>query len=296
MHSIQTIFLLLYCILQFFCVVGQDGNAKIPAELLANALNHVFNSGQADAESTIQSLRGGDVDTLYQVAKDMNASGDILNSLQIWHHLADGDAHHLPAMISLGFAYSEQDKDKALKYFVQAGEDGPHQPSLFNAGRILVEMNQLPPGLAYVRAAATFGEDESNGEQPKQNKYLQAYIDLSRMMKEAAREMSLQDITEIFMYASINDFPVEGTKEDAIYDSAMQELQEYFEMKNEEEQQTPERQRKLVLKLKQAKEDLLKLQKMKGMSDLQEELLSRMVAYIVEMMEVSKSPLTDNEL
>jgi len=283
MHSIEITFLLLCYILTL--IIGQDANANIPAELLATALNHVRSSNQSDinTETTIQSLLGGDVHTLYKVAKDMNSSGDVMNSIQIWHNLADGDAHHIQSMVSLGFAYSEQDKKQSVKYFVQAGEDGPHQASLFNAGRMFVEMNDLAPGLAYIRKSATFGNsnDDVRRSSPKlTQQFTKAYHDLSRMAQDAAKEMGLQGISDIFMYANIDDFPKDGSKEATLWDLTLQSLQEYFEMK----EQQPQQQKDMQLKLENAKEDLIELQKSKGMSDLQEVLLSKLMAHLSGMM------------
>jgi len=269
MRSIQiTLLLALYLVA---LVVGQAENAKIPAELLAKALNHASQSDDdLDAETTIRSLRYGDINTLYKVATSMNKAGDRINSVLIWHKLADGDVHHIMSMVSLGFTYSEEDKQQAIKYFVQAGEDGPHQSSLYNAGRLFVETNDYMRGLAYIRAAATFERDNYNknaGTQMTQTA-TEAYHDLSRMM--LAVDMKLQDIVHVFPYASIDGFPKEGSKEDKLWVHAMQKLEEYAMTKKQPAMQM-------------ARKDLYKLQNSKGLSKLQDYLLRGVLAQTLDM-------------
>ena len=268
MRSIQiALVLALYLVA---LVVGQAENTKIPAELLAKALNHASQSDELDAEieTTIRSLRYGDINTLYKVAKSMNKAGDGINSVLIWHKLADGDAHHILSMVSLGFTYSEEDKQQAIKYFVQAGEDGPHQSSLYNAGRLFVETNDYMRGLAYIRAAATFETNNKNAKMQMTQTATEAYHELSRMMM--AVDMMLQDIVDVFPYASIDGFPKEGSKEDKLWVHAMQKLEEYAMTKKQPAMQM-------------ARKDLSKLQNSKGLSKFQDYLLRGVLGQTLEM-------------
>lgn len=268
--SLIHITLLFTCVIVSF-VAGQAENAKIPAELIAKALNHVSQSGKLDAEATIQSIRGGDIDALYAVAKAMNEDGDLINSVLIWHNLADGNAHHILSMVSLGFTYSEQDKQQAVKYFVQAGEDGPHQASLYNAGRTYIESHMYVQGLAYLRAAATLGDQQMFAEytEPHMTQVAtEAYQSVSRNF--LAQDLNAEDMIHIFPFASIDDFPQEGSKEDKLWNRAIQKLNEYAETGKLETIQT-------------ARKDLSRVQDSKGLSKLQKSLISGLLAQTLEM-------------
>jgi hypothetical protein len=270
LHVVQLTTLLLICYIGTQ-VAGQADNVKIPAELLATALNHVSHSSKLDAAATIQSLNLGDIDTIYEVAKDMNEAGDLINSVLIWHILADGNAHHILSMVSLGFSYSEQDKQQAIKYFVQAGEDGPHQSSLYNAGRMFVENNLYVQGLAYIRAAATLGDDKMLAEYTKSQMTAtatKAYQHISRMM--LAENLSVESMVNIFPYASIDGFPQEGSKEDMLWNRAMQKLEEYANTEKLEAMQL-------------ARKDISRVQDSKELSQLQEKLLSKLLMQTLNM-------------
>jgi TPR repeat protein len=77
--------------------------------------------------------------TLYQIAKGMsNHDATRDTAVQIFHVLA-ADIQHIPSQVALGFYYyknkndddpNDYSKHKALQYFQQAGENGPHQAAL----------------------------------------------------------------------------------------------------------------------------------------------------------------------
>lgn len=246
----------------------QADNPKIPAELLAKALNHIIQTKEPNTEHIIESLRFGDIETLYQVARSMNDAGDTQTSVEIWHALADGDASHIMSMVSLGFTYSVADKQQALKYFVQAGEDGPHQSSLYNAGLIFIETNDYPSGMAYIRAAATF-EGEGGSDKMSQMA-VNAYQKLSSMMKSV--KMSLQNISDTFPCANIDGFPKEGSAEYKLWDNAMRNLEDYNKSQNPKH-------------MIAARKDLSKLQNQKGISDLQGHFLDLLLARTKDIIE-----------
>ena len=222
-------------------VSGQPANrAQIPADLLAKALNHVAKSPPTypNAEATIEALQGGSVEALYQVANSMNKLGgdDRLTSIQIYHALADDpSSHHIMSMVQLGFTYSESNKSDAIKYFVQAGEDGPHQAALYNAGRLFLESNDYARALGYIRAAATLAKDKNTAmyAKPQMTETAEgAYRELCKMLIGAIDNLSLQDMVDAFPYASILDFPKEGSKEDKIWHNAMTKLAAFTSSKS----------------------------------------------------------------
>lgn len=258
--SIRTIlFLLVYLAIIGICH-GAD-NPKIPADLVAKAMNHVAQSNDPDAPSTLQSLQEGSIDTLYKVAKSMNDDGDVITSVEIWHHLADGEAHHIMSMVSLGFAYYENDKQKSVKYFVQAGEDGPHQASLYDAGFLFIQLGDYPRALAYIRESAIFnGKGQSNDMTEKATK---SYYKFSRMMK--ALNMSVKLMSDIFPYASIDGFPKEGSSEEKLWVNAMKNMEDFNANKTKKSMES-------------ARKGLLKLLKKEGLSDLQKHFIEQILS------------------
>jgi tetratricopeptide (TPR) repeat protein len=263
----KILFLFIYSAIFAIC---QADNPQIPAELVAKAMNHVVQSGDPNAQATIQSLREGSIETLYSVAKSMTDAGDIA-SIEIWHQLADGEAHHIMSMVSLGFAYYEKDKQKAVKYFVQAGEDGPHQASLYDAGFLFIQLGDYPRALAYIRESAIFNGKGQSDEMT--NKATEAYFKFSRMMK--ALKMSVQLMTNIFPYASIDGFPKEGSSEDKLWVNAMKNLQDYNESKT-------------TKSMESARRSLSKLKKRDGLSDLQ--------THFIEKILIQTESISNNEL
>ena len=340
MHSLMTMIIFLFVCIFLITInetVGQEteGNAKVPAELLANALNFVMNSELVDAddnvdvETIIQSLRNGDVHTLHEVAKAMQSSGDAANSIPIYHALADGEASHIPSMISLGFTYanaiSSLEKDananadadaaeannadidkfrsEAIKYFTQAGEEGQHQASLYNAGRLFIQGNELAPGMAYIQAAVRVGvnfqsESERGGpggaiseqqkrEQDQQTaKFADAYLDLSSMMLNANADgqLGMQDVIDIFPYGNINGFPEEGGKEDQLWDEAMEHMQAFFDGMNSGDTSTTDTGTDGTNYLQLARKNLSMLQVSDGLSELQRGLISRIMEETLALM------------
>lgn len=258
-----------------------NAKAKVPAELVAKALNHVATASYASpdtAESIISSIQAGSVDSLYNVAKAMNASPSSeeskLASIQIFHALADGPSHHILSMVQLGHTYSEADKSQALKYFVQAGEDGPHQASLYNAGRLFLEVEpaEYDRALAYIRAAATLASDKSTAMYAKPQMTeaaTTAYHDLSTMLISSiqAGGLTFEQMMNLFSYASIDNNPKPGSKGDKLWNAAMEEIVKFINPgKNEVD----------ISVLERARNDLTKLQEVgkKELSALQMELIA----------------------
>jgi tetratricopeptide (TPR) repeat protein len=185
-------------------------NSEVPAALLASALNHATQSGLG--KELLEKVYNKDVNALYQVAKSMYANprqnvaeNDKLNAVQIFHALADGGEHHILSMMQLGFAYSAEDKRQAVKYFVQAGEEGPHQGSLYNAGRLLAEEGEFAPALGFMRAAITLSRDhpEHAKSHLTAETAKQGYRTLSEQLQQV--DLGLQEMVDMFPYADLNN-------------------------------------------------------------------------------------------
>jgi len=201
---------------------------EVPKNLFEKAYVFVERNGDdADTREKLSKLRQGDIDTLYQVAQSMNDE-DRVTSVQIWHALADDETSpHLLSQVALGFAYSEVDKARAIAYFVEAGENGPHQAALYNAGRLLAEQHDYSKALAYIRAAANLQHANPKYIKPQLTETCrQAYDTLSQQIMTLPN-LSLQASADMFLYASISDFPPPNTKQDKIWRKAMQALQQH---------------------------------------------------------------------
>jgi tetratricopeptide (TPR) repeat protein len=207
-----------------------QGNSEVPAALLASALNHATQSGLG--KDLLEKLYDKDVNALYQVAKSMYANprqnvaeNDKLNAVQIFHALADGEEHHILSMMQLGFAYSSEDKRQAIQYFVQAGEDGPHQGSLYNAGRLFAEEGEFAPALGFMRAAITLSRDhpEYAKSHLTAETAKQGYVTLSERLQQV--NLGLQEMVDMFPYADLNNFPGEGTKAEKLWLDAIFQFQ-----------------------------------------------------------------------
>ncbi|KAL3940363.1 MAG: hypothetical protein SGBAC_005091 [Bacillariaceae sp.] len=211
--------------------------SKIPATLLATALNYAVQA--ALGEEMVQQLYDKDVGALYQVAKSMYAhprrqdsnvdnENDKLSSVQIFHALADGTEHHILSMVQLGLAYAEEDKSQAIRYFVQAGEDGPHQASLYNAGRLFAEEGEFAAALGYMRAAISLSESNPAYTSDKMTETARAgYNSLANQLQQV--ELGLTEMVNMFPYAGdlTNDFPQQGSKADKLWNDAMTLLESF---------------------------------------------------------------------
>jgi tetratricopeptide (TPR) repeat protein len=216
---------------------SKDNKPQVPIHALQKAIQYVTQTVADDQKRlrTIQELDEGNVHTLYEIAKEMNrndSADDTLTSMELWHALADSD--HILSQVALGFAYAENDKSRAIAYFVQAGEDGPHQASLYNAGRLLAEQEDFVKALAYLRAAYTLAESHSKyatDHLTETSRY--AYERLSEQLVALMQEslttkgsiLSIQQVADMFLYANINDFPMPASKEEKTWQAAMEALQ-----------------------------------------------------------------------
>jgi tetratricopeptide (TPR) repeat protein len=253
-------------------------NSEVPAALLASALNHATQSGLD--EDLLEKLYGKDVNALYQVAKSMYANprqnvaeNDKLNAVQIFHALADGEEHHILSMMQLGFAYYEEDKRQAMKYFVQAGEEGPHQGSLYNAGRLSAEVGEFAPALGFMRAAITLSRDHPEHAKSHLTAVTakQGYVTLCERLQQV--DLGLQEMVDMFPYADLDNFPGEGTKAEKLWLDAMFHFQSFGSSKK-------------ISDLEAAVKGMsdFQMQHDKEMSKLQTSLLRRILVIALEKM------------
>jgi len=268
--------LLLLLLLSLLNATVSSQKIGIPADLLATALNHAAAHPDIDNGSSkddlVQRLNNGDIDALYWVAKSMNDGGDRINSVLLWHQLADSSAHHILSMVALGFAYAENDKAKAVRYFVQAGEDGPHQSALYNAGRLYVELEKPDRALAYLRASVDLSKDTITAvfARPQTTAMvIKAYGALSELLRESG-EFTLQQILDMFPYASIDNFPVEGSEEGLLWTSGMEKLREFVRTRDRN-----------VFEVMRG--SLTKLQSYKNLSKLQHRFLDDILKEALEL-------------
>jgi len=204
-----------------------------------------YGNGDGNTPDVLERLESGHVHTLYKVAQAMNEREnreDRLTSIEIWHALADDNSNsnngHILSQVALGFAYSEHDKASAVTYFVQAGEAGPHQAALFNAGRLLAdpELEDFVKALAYLRAAYKLAEThpEYSTDHLTETSKL-AYETLSAQLTGLVNEslfaskggsaLSIQEVADMFLYANLNDYPLAKSREEKIWARGMQSLQ-----------------------------------------------------------------------
>lgn len=257
-------------------------HARVPATLLASAANHAAARRGASEEVLDGLLRAHDVDALYRVAESMYESprGDVeederANAVSIFHALADGPGHHVPSMARLGRVYSERgDARRAVRYLVQAGEDGPHQESLYEAGRWFAREGELAPALAYAKAAVVLSERRPDLAKPSTTETANEGYDL---LGERLRrvELSPQQLADVFPYADLNDFPIEGSESEKLWDAAMRNLQSSF-VGDSNTISALETSVKLLSDFQTAYD--------KDMSDLQRDLLRRIITQVLKLL------------
>ena len=275
------------------CATAQEVNSPIiEPELFAKAVDHAkvlatstdpqYKQHKKEQDQLLEELRNGSVEALYTVAQSLNKRNvgeDRVTSVRLWHALADG-ADHVPSAVALGFSYVEVDKDLALQYFVQASngnDEGPHQASMYNAGRLLLELNDAASSLAYIRACANVEKEYPSYASPSQTKTCREAYELLSNQLMTKTTPGIEDAIEMFLYASIDDFPQENTKEYTKWSNAMESLQMYSTLIQEQDGAADDANKKakaFLTYLHSAQEQLMLLQKSsKKLSELQNYLL-----------------------
>jgi len=155
-------------------------------------------------------------------------------------------------------------------------DEGPHQASLYNAGRLFLELSDAASSLAYIRACANVDKTHPAYETSSQTKTCEEAYELLSNQIITKTAPGIEDAADLFLYASIDDFPQENTKEFIKWSKAMELLQTYGSLMQKEEGTTDDANKKakaFMTYLSGAQEELLSLQKSKKLSELQNYLL-----------------------
>jgi TPR repeat protein len=196
----------------------------------ADALEKAIALTTETTEESVQQARDGDVAALYLIARELETKELFSEAIPIYHYLAD-ERSHIASQLSLGFYYYniQNDPSRALHYFIHAGERGPNQAALYNAGRILGEHNNLVPAVAYIQLAARLAttHPELASEQVTET-CVTAFQALSQII--ASRGMSLQESLDVFSYASLDGFPAAESDTIEFWQTAMKLLQSADDM------------------------------------------------------------------
>lgn len=219
-------------VLALLCILSLSGHARgvedkaqsvvlddrITKEATDYAHDLLKRLGLTDTKKLITGVESGDVDSLYFVAKHMvdnssdNKDGPPAAAFYILHALADADGSssksrppHVKSQAVLGTAYyAVGDKQKAIHYFQLAGEEGPHQAALYNAGRTYAEQGNWVPAIAYIRGAAVLGETHPEFVDEKLTQTVtKAYFTFSEKIANA--DLSIEQAADIFLYGALED-------------------------------------------------------------------------------------------
>jgi hypothetical protein len=225
---------------------GDESSTQVPIDVLQKAMRYVrdhnYGDDDGDAQHVLARLESGDIHTLYKVAEAMNKlpnRGGIEASMEIWHALAfPGGNHedgHVLSQVALGFAYSDTDKVEAAMYFSIAGEGGPHQAALYNAGRLYAdpEVEEYVAALAHFRAAYGLANTNPKFSTPRMTETAKIAFDLlsDQLLQlvdqslSKASVLNIQQTADLFLYANLDDFPPENSKDEKNWAAAMRSLQ-----------------------------------------------------------------------
>jgi tetratricopeptide (TPR) repeat protein len=198
--------------------VTLDGRLTKQAVQYAEGLLHKMDSTNP---KLISKINAGDTESLYYVAKHMVEHGSDSRdppavALSILHTLADGKSQqsrsrsrsppHVKSQVVLAVAYyNKGDKEKAIHYFELAGEQGPHQAALYDAGRTHAELENWVPAIAYIRESAVFGDihPEVAVNEALTKTVVQAYDTFSQ--KIAGAHLSIEQTADIYMYGALKN-------------------------------------------------------------------------------------------
>lgn len=237
------------------------GVATVVAEAAANGIEldedlyhrALAHAGMLEAQAQdgiAERLRRGEVEALFEVANSMNAAGDKISSVLMWHALADDGSEgrdyaaydqgeeydyegHSPSALALGFSYYDVDKPRSLQYFLMATskKGAPHQAAMYNAGRLYLELEDPSGALAYIRECATLDRTHPAYARPQLCMACrEAYKALSAQLVEHGGDIGLEEAVECFPYANMDDFPLAETKEFQAFHEAMGYLEKYVEV------------------------------------------------------------------
>lgn len=174
------------------------------------------------SEEAAEQARAGDIAALYLIGRELEQKESLQEAVQIYHYLAD-ERSHIASHLSLGFIYYNSDHQKALHYFIHAGERGPNQSALYNAGRILGEHNNFVPAVAYIQVAARLATTHPDYATEKVTETcVAAFHAISKII--ALRGIGIQESLDIFQYASLDGFPPAESQTAQLWQAAMTSL------------------------------------------------------------------------
>lgn len=255
----------------------------IPEDLHARLLDHASthsdpSTGEPGSfasfgeEDFIQRLKDGEQAALYMVADSMNEVGNKKDAVLTWHELADDlEAKHIESKYKLGFYYEkeENDKEKAVKYFTDAGVWGFHQDALYHAGRVYADLEQYDMALAHMRASI----DNEPKPVPKGHKMTDVvkkeYTSLSDELRKKmdAQELTPIQMVDIFKFSNLDYYPENGSPEDDIWFKCFDAVHHYNEKKDSTQLET-------------ARENLMKVLDFEFLSILQFSVVENVLKYL----------------
>jgi hypothetical protein len=168
-------------------------------------------ANEALLKKIVEETGATDSDSIYKVARTwLEGAKTKSNGIEALHYLADTQSHVLSS-VKLGNHYAtEGHPNMALKYFIAAGENGPHHASLYNAGRILAELGDWVGCLAYLRASATFHTlyppEYVNADTA--TVATEAYDIVSKRLSR--EELPIVQAADVFVFGSLQDLPEEA--------------------------------------------------------------------------------------
>ena len=208
---------------------------KVIVAILVVILSFECVQGSAIEKAIDESGGKTDLSSIYKVALswyNTQEEKSKLEAVEVFHQLADtGD--HVMSAVKLGHHYVENgDRPLAIKYFVLAGEKGPHHQSLYNAGKLSAEQGDWVEAMAYLKTAATLSQSYAtkfiSNETTKSA--LEAYEIVSRRLSR--EKLSIMQSANIFLSASLNDLP---KKAEELWVKAVQALMDIDEAPSNED-------------------------------------------------------------
>ena len=195
MRSYFAFLYLVIALISGHCLGGKDDN-EAPIPLLIQKI--------------AQETGANDSDSIYKVARTWLVDPKSMSDgVQALHYLADTQ-NHILSSVKLGYHYSESNKEMALKYFIAAGENGPHHASLYNAGRLLADLGDWVGSLAYLKTSAVF-HTLYPAEYAKEETTKLATEAFEIICKRLSREeLPIIQAADVFIFGSLQDLPDEA--------------------------------------------------------------------------------------
>lgn len=176
--------------------------------LISVLLGQCFGNPQL-IQKIAQETGATDSDSIYKVARTwLEDPKKMSDGIEALHYLADTQKHILSS-VKLGNHYATQNgqSSMAIKYFIAAGENGPHHASLYNAGRLLAELGDWVGSLAYLRTSAVFHTmyPKEYVKEDITDLAVEAYDIISKRLSR--EELPIMQAADVFVFGSLQDLP-----------------------------------------------------------------------------------------